>query len=231
MRKFVISDIHGNYDGMMKLFQFAKFDPLKDQLVVMGDMINRGPQSGKVLREIKQLHETYENVYATIGNHEEMMLWYLDQKSDMWAHFGGKESAADINDVFKEEGVTQAVEWVKSLPLYMEDNQFIYAHAGMLSLEDRNKRSNLWLKKKELYTLNPQLFLARFNGKILIHGHTPTCFAICDGARLNIDLGASVMKNGRLGLIELEQKVVYSYHFGEDRVAMENIKDLAHQMN
>lgn len=74
MRKFAISDIHGSYYEMMRLLEAVKFNPNIDQLVIVGDMINRGPYSGEVLKEIKRLNEAYEHVHVTIGNHEEMML-------------------------------------------------------------------------------------------------------------------------------------------------------------
>lgn len=56
------------------LLKYTEVDLAEDKLVIGGDMINRGKESGKVIKSIRLLCEQYSyNVYAVIGNHEEMM--------------------------------------------------------------------------------------------------------------------------------------------------------------
>lgn len=57
--KYFMSDIHGEFNGLEKLLKYAEIDLTKDQLVFGGDYINRGKESGKVLKKIKQLVDTY----------------------------------------------------------------------------------------------------------------------------------------------------------------------------
>ncbi|TYR80712.1 hypothetical protein FZC66_10100 [Priestia megaterium] len=220
MRKFVMSDIHGSYNEMMKLFEYVKFNPNEDELVVAGDMINRGPLSGEVLREIKYLHEHYETVHVTIGNHEEMMLWYIDGKHPMWSQFEGARSAATINNAFGKYGVAEAVAWIRNLPLIYEDERCIFAHAGFrLPFETaKGNRDNLWLPKKEFYRIPAEVLLGETCGKIIVHGHTPVKQVTFDGARIAIDLGAQVVPNGKLSCLELAEGAVYEYDFSSKRI-------------
>ena len=66
-RILVVSDIHGcvNYlDGVLKKVGYSK----QDALVIVGDIIEKGPESLKTVRYILKLKEENSNVYATIGN-------------------------------------------------------------------------------------------------------------------------------------------------------------------
>ncbi|MFC3885845.1 metallophosphoesterase [Bacillus songklensis] len=226
MRRFAISDIHGSYKEMMLLLGYAKFDPNDDQLVVAGDMMNRGPDSGKVLKELKALEENYDQVHVTVGNHEEMMLWYLAGKHDMWVHFGGKQAADSINEAFQEEGVGSLVRWVQTLPLTMEDERFIYAHAGIQLpyRKSQHDRNILWLQRKMFYAIESKTLLDETNGKPVVHGHTPTTAVSFDGARVAIDLGAQVVQSPKLALVELEESIVYEYDFATKTIQIKKIK-------
>lgn len=210
---------------MMKLLEYVKFQPGQDQLVVVGDMINRGPDSGKVLKELKELQENHENVHITIGNHEEMMLWYLAGKHDMWIHFGGKQAADSINEAFYEEGAGSAVRWVHQLPLTFEEERFVYAHAGFqLPYEtERMNRSHLWLQRKVFYGIEKEALLDETNGKITVHGHTPSRKIMFDGARIGIDMGAQVTSSPKLALVELEELLAYVYDFGSETIQVSKI--------
>ena len=55
MRKLFMTDIHGEYDGMMRLLERARFEPGADRLVVGGDIVSRGPDSGRALQAVRRL--------------------------------------------------------------------------------------------------------------------------------------------------------------------------------
>jgi len=226
MRRFAISDIHGSYHEMMALFEYATFSPTEDQLVVIGDMIDRGPHSGLVLKELRNLEQTYENVHVTDGNHEEMMIWYLDNKSPMWSMYGGIEASKQINETFKEEGTSSIIEWVRTLPLFYEDEKFVYAHAGIDKTYGKKKQNRdiLWMKEEIFYGLDDKKLLTYTKNKSVIHGHTPTNSLVFDGVRLNIDLGAQVETNSKLALVELEEMMGYVYDFSTKKIEKQSIK-------
>jgi len=66
---YVCSDIHGRYDRWMKLLETINFGP-DDTMYILGDTIDRGPDSIKLLLDIA----SRENVQMLLGNHEHMML-------------------------------------------------------------------------------------------------------------------------------------------------------------
>ncbi|UFJ41102.1 metallophosphoesterase [Brevibacillus humidisoli] len=134
MRKLFITDIHGEYNGMMKLLEHADFQPSSDQLVIGGDMVSRGNDSGLVLKGVRRLalqHPT--NVVALMGNHEEMMSWYFQGKSDLWLRHAGKHTLSKVKKTFRQENELQEhVAWAASLPLLHQDHQYVYTHAGIV---------------------------------------------------------------------------------------------------
>ena len=77
MRRFVCSDIHGQYEIFLKMLQGIEFSE-QDQLYILGDIIDRGPQSMELMQEIME----HDNMTCIIGNHELMMLDYINHSPD-----------------------------------------------------------------------------------------------------------------------------------------------------
>ena len=72
MKKFVIGDVHGNYEELMDLLDKINPNLRQDKLIYLGDYIDRGPQSYKVIRFLIDLQNKYgkEHVVLLRGNHE-----------------------------------------------------------------------------------------------------------------------------------------------------------------
>jgi serine/threonine protein phosphatase 1 len=68
-RDFVVGDIHGAYDVLLKALKEAQFDSAKDRLISVGDLVDRGAQSSSAAAFLEQPW-----VYAVRGNHEDMFL-------------------------------------------------------------------------------------------------------------------------------------------------------------
>ncbi len=68
-RDFVVGDLHGAYELLDKALKAVKFDPEKDRLISVGDLIDRGPQPERCLELLKQPW-----FFAVKGNHETMFL-------------------------------------------------------------------------------------------------------------------------------------------------------------
>jgi serine/threonine protein phosphatase 1 len=66
---FVVGDIHGAYEMLERALAAAKFDPAKDRLISVGDLIDRGPQSSRALEFLNKPW-----FHAVRGNHEDMFL-------------------------------------------------------------------------------------------------------------------------------------------------------------
>ena len=230
MRKLFMTDIHGDHLGMMKLLEEAKFNPGVDQIVFGGDMIDRGKDSGLVVKDIKFLCEQYpQQVSAVIGNHEVMSDWYLNSHSRMWLLHGGLEAIASFNKVFPDkEEREEYLSWMGGLPLHVEDESFIYTHAGLSPYDslDQQNRDVVWMTEAEFYAFSKEELLSMTNGKPIIHGHTPCEYILFDGVRLNADLGSEsypIMEERGLALVNLSNMTYWAYNSHSRKIEERNV--------
>lgn len=85
-RDFVVGDLHGAYERLTQLLQHAQFDSSIDRLILVGDLVDRGPDSEKCMA---LLDEPW--VFCVRGNHEQLMLdeFYGGMLQDWWIPNGG----------------------------------------------------------------------------------------------------------------------------------------------
>ena len=79
---FAIGDIHGCFDKLQRLILEIKADPVNDTLVFIGDYIDRADGGRDVVDYILKLKKTFQNVICLRGNHESMLLRFLDGVED-----------------------------------------------------------------------------------------------------------------------------------------------------
>lgn len=81
MRTFAIGDIHGCHKELTELLLFIfngeKFEKGVDQLLFIGDYVDRGPKSKDVIETLIKLKKEYPNTIFLRGNHEDMFLSYM----------------------------------------------------------------------------------------------------------------------------------------------------------
>ncbi|ORU90597.1 MAG: diadenosine tetraphosphatase [Cycloclasticus sp. symbiont of Poecilosclerida sp. M] len=123
MATYAIGDIQGCYKPFRKLLDTLKFDPTKDTLWLVGDLINRGPDSLKTLRYIISLGDSVRTI---LGNHECHMLA---------VYFGHKKAhkSDTFSDILEADSADQLINWVRSQPVFYEDLKLGYSmlHAGL----------------------------------------------------------------------------------------------------
>ena len=73
MAVYVMSDLHGNYEGFMSILEQIKFSE-EDELYVDGDIVDRGKGGIKILQYMMM----QPNIYPIIGNHEYALMQVLD---------------------------------------------------------------------------------------------------------------------------------------------------------
>ena len=89
-----VGDIHGRLDLLDRLLAFRKTHFPLSRLIVLGDMIDRGPHSAGVLDRLQS--EDPANAVCILGNHEQMLLDALDDPARLalsWLRAGGLETA------------------------------------------------------------------------------------------------------------------------------------------
>lgn len=170
MRKFAISDIHGAKATFLALLDKLAFS-IYDELYLLGDYIDRGPDSKGVIDHIWKLQQEGYTIHCLRGNHEQMLI-------DSWED-PGRRGEIIYPNTLKSFGVHYPhhidqpyIDWMKKLPYYLEEDGYIIVHAGLNfnvlnPLQDTT--SMLWIRDTRAHIDRTWL-----RGRIVIHGHTPT---------------------------------------------------------
>ena len=183
MRTLVIGDIHGCSAAFDHLIRFAKLTP-EDTLIVLGDVVDRGPDSRGVIARLMLL-KSYCRLILLKGNHEIMMLESRrDPVTDQdWRGHGGKNTlksyAPEKENPTHSDVPPDHWEFLENEFLdYWETDSHIFVHAGLdpdVALEEQKSLHLFWE------------FLGRetrghFSGKTVVCGHTSQS----TGAPLNL---------------------------------------------
>jgi bis(5'-nucleosyl)-tetraphosphatase (symmetrical) len=128
MPTYAVGDVQGCYDELDALLTRIEFDPRRDRLWLVGDLVNRGPKSLEVVRRVKALGDAAVTV---LGNHD---LHFLAIR------YGGHEpKAADtFSELLTADDADEICEWMRGFPLLVHDEQLGYAmsHAGIPHIWD-----------------------------------------------------------------------------------------------
>lgn len=171
MATYVISDIHGFNEKFEQLLEKIQFEK-SDKLFLLGDYIDRGPNSKLVIDRIIELKNNGFDVWCLRGNHEQMLLdASIGKNVNRWLNSGGIETLKSfgINQLCQLE--TKYLDFINSLSHFFEYENYIFVHAGinMRAAEPmKDFESMLWLRNWEKYFNRNWL-----KDRRIIHGHTP----------------------------------------------------------
>jgi serine/threonine protein phosphatase 1 len=178
-RIFAVSDIHGHYDEFIKLLKIVRFDEKYDKLVVLGDCVDKGPDSKKLLLKLMEMNKN-GCCELILGNHEIMFLDTVLGKFPFKLYFrnGGKSTFLSFGINFKEKYYSleeiqniishSLIRWLLQRPLYYETLDFIFVHAGIkpgIPLCNQNRDDLLWCRE--------EFYKNYKSGKKVIFGHVP----------------------------------------------------------
>lgn len=188
MKTFVVGDIHGRCAQLLNLLDMLPRDESEDSLIFLGDLIDRGADApGCVEHVISLCKEDPEHVICLRGNHEQMLMDFLSGYGSLWltSVAGGErtfeqytgqpvrvDSEEDLEVLRKtiSESIPQEhLEFMKSLPLFHEDEFAYYVHAGLENGKHPSESSALallWMRDMDFYK--------NYRGKPCVFGHTPT---------------------------------------------------------
>lgn len=235
MSVFITSDLHGelrNFKSMLKLIDFQKE---KDELYVLGDVLDRGSEGIELLSYIRQ-YSDYNNPAIRVikGNHELFAQMYIEEKlsRDNWIKWGGKQTAARIDSMTNNERF-DLLNYLKSLQHYAvierEDGQdWVLSHSGIhldFLIEDekgidvvQSIEAAIAYDEFEYLITNdllyaPRSVIDRFK-QYLIIGHVPVIF-LSDGRNriikrkqyMCIDTGAGYRNmGGKMSIYRIEDE-------------------------
>jgi serine/threonine protein phosphatase 1 len=210
MRKFVISDIHGCFSTFNEVLNTIGLTT-GDELLLLGDYINRGPKSKEVVDEIIKLQSEGYNVTALKGNHEEMIFDSIALED--W-NGGTEETLLSFGISHLKELDRKYLNWFSKLKPIWSVEEFIFVHAGLnftTSNPLQDIHSMCWIRN-----WHDTIDFNWLGNRKIIHGHVPSSrleiekmFENFDRSRvLNIDNGCYMKgENGFGGLccVELNQ--------------------------
>ncbi|MCI5082634.1 MAG: serine/threonine protein phosphatase [Saprospiraceae bacterium] len=168
MRKIAISDIHGCSRSFRALLQQVQLQKT-DQLYLLGDYINKGPDSKGVIDLIWQLQNEGHQINCLRGNHEQMFINAYD--SPDFNDLAFPEFLQSFGIEYEHQAPPAYADWALQLPLYLEVDQYILVHAGLeFSVENPLTDKNGMLWKRYWYNDIDYQWLG---DRIILHGHTP----------------------------------------------------------
>ncbi len=245
-RIYAIGDIHGRLDLFEELLARIERDsaarpPLPTRCIVLGDFIDRGPQSRALIERLAGLDPARFVVLR--GNHEAALLDTLHGDHDaaeLWARFGGVATLtsfgvpADSIDA-EDSGALIAlarrvipaplVDWLAQRPLSVSAGGYFFVHAGVrpgVALARQAEADLLWIRDD--FTRSQAA-----HGAIIVHGHSIREAGVeIMPNRIGVDTGA--YRTGRLSAVGLEGDAVWTLATGTpppEALALEALAPLA----
>jgi serine/threonine protein phosphatase 1 len=220
-RVYAIGDIHGRDDLFAELIERIRADvaarPVaKITLILLGDLVDRGPQSAEVVERAIGLRREFPDTRLLIGNHEECFLAALTgdvRRLRYFMRIGGEatvesywNSDASLTEASFEEVAEQLplmvsrshVEFLSNGEDFIAIGDYVFVHAGIrpgVPLERQTLTDLRWIRDEFLSD-------ERDHGKMIVHGHTIRDEIDECANRIGIDTGA--YKSGVLTAIVLE---------------------------
>ncbi|NBC36761.1 serine/threonine protein phosphatase [Novosphingobium sp. FSY-8] len=243
-RAYAVGDIHGRLDLFTALIGAIEADdaargPADTQVILLGDLIDRGPDSAGVLA-LAQEWQARRPVHILMGNHEEMLL-HAPERMDVLRQFnqhGGKEtilsfgvSEADYNKASWEELqviLAQAIppatlDFIRGFGAMVQLGDYAFVHAGVrpgVPLPEQQVADMRWIRE-------PFLSSPADHGAVVVHGHSISDQPELRANRIGIDTGA--YNSGRLTALVLEgrQRWLLTAAMQEDGTIATLLQDVA----
>ena len=219
-RVYAIGDIHGRLDLLENLLSKIDADdaargPAKTTFVLLGDLIDRGPDSAGVLEAARKLKER-RNIRILQGNHEEMFLQALDNEDVLRAflRFGGKETILSYPispDAYRDLTLPELqqqlravvpqshLEFMREFEDMIQIGDYLFVHAGIrpgVELAQQVSKDLRWIREPFLSDTSQRDFC-------VVHGHTVTDVPDLRPTRIGIDTGG--FRSGKLTAVGLER--------------------------
>ena len=122
MAIYAVGDIQGCHAELMQLLDQIAFDPLVDKLWLVGDLVNRGPDSLAVLRLVKSLGDS---AITVLGNHDLHLLAVAEG-------LAGLNQNDTLNEILDAPDRNELLRWLREQRLLHAQDGYVLVHAGLL---------------------------------------------------------------------------------------------------
>jgi serine/threonine protein phosphatase 1 len=218
-RVYAVGDIHGRLDLFEQLIALIEADDAargaaETTVVLLGDLIDRGPDSAGVIDAAREWGER-RRVRALAGNHEEMFLGAFERLETLrhFLRFGGKETVlsypitSERYRALSLEQLQQAlpgivpaahIAYLEAMEDHIAIGDYLFVHAGIrpgVPLEQQRLSDLRWIRDTFIDDSGD-------HGCVVVHGHTITDDVDERSNRIGIDTGAFM--SGRLTALGIE---------------------------
>lgn len=212
---WAIGDVHGCDALLERLLDRLRPEGLP--IVLVGDYINKGPDSAAVLRRLLALSEDRQ-IIALRGNHEDLFLRFLSRpirQTRPFLRYGGRKTLESFGLTLPPEDAPPRAyvtlrdqirsnmpgmqQWLHALPYVWQSGNISVLHAGAdptCALDAQPERGFAW--GHPLFTTT-----ARTDGRWIMHGHHPVDIVTAEALRIAIDTQAHA--TGQLSAVRVGQ--------------------------
>lgn len=220
-RVYAVGDVHGRYDLLEDLLARIAADnaargPAETHVVLLGDLIDRGPQSREIIDLFLTDAPGFAMFHFIMGNHEEMLLKLIDDPDSSqiphYLRYGGRETfesygapqhPLDMPDRFTPDTLPSYVTdahraFMRTMHDGMQFGDYFFTHAGIrpgVPLAEQDRQDLRWIRA-------PFLDSEEDHGVVVVHGHTVRDAVEMRHNRIGIDTGA--YRSGVLTALGLE---------------------------
>lgn len=220
-RIYAVGDIHGRLDLLDRLLALIDGDDAArphcaSEIVFLGDLVDRGPDSRGVVERLLALSRSGRPVRFLLGNHEQVFLRAAEGDASalrFLIRIGGKQTllsygiteeeyrSLDFDElarVVPTKVPREHLDFLASFERLVEAGDYLFVHAGLrpgVAIEDQETKDLCWIRDDFLNHRDSF-------GKIVVHGHSITDDVDDRPNRIGIDTGA--FASGRLTAIGLE---------------------------
>jgi len=220
-RIYAVGDIHGRLDLLEQIHQAILEDArsaaqLGKTCVYIGDYVDRGGNSRGVINRLLSVPLPGFRAVHLLGNHEEMMLRFLDDVSIAsiwlanggdatldsygieWRLHAGTDDMETVRRTLRESLPTPHLKFLRGLSLSHVAGDYLFVHAGIRPgrpVTQQDDQDLLWIR-------NEFLDSEVDHGKVVVHGHSISPAPDVRANRIGIDTGA--FASGKLTCLALE---------------------------
>lgn len=220
VRVYAIGDIHGRGDLFEELLSRIDDDnaargPAEIKLILLGDLVDRGPDSAGVIDRAIALTKA-RDCAVLMGNHEELLLkaWEGDRRAAaVFVRNGGREALlsygvseadydacdlSDLSDLVHRAVPPAHIAFIRDMKDQVLVGDYLFVHAGIrpgVPLSEQQPSDLRWIRREFLTHEQPHQHM-------IVHGHTITEEVDQRSNRIGIDTGA--YRSNRLTAIALE---------------------------
>ena len=211
--RYAIGDIHGGVNTLKALLRAINLRHT-DSLFLLGDYVDRGPDSKGVLDTIMELKKCSYDVTALRGNHDDMMLKAITDPRDNFARSWFGDWGESFGISAPAEVPEKYINFLESLPLMVVERDYVFAHAGLAfdktdPIADSQSDQLLWQESGV-----PDRH--RLGGRVVVTGHYIRSIKeirlSLSSDRIYLDNGAftgNLPETGNLVALNLDSKALF----------------------